>query len=67
MAAGRRNCGTLFHTATPFFLAPPQSHQSDPGITKKTTHLGRWHKSRKPIRIAQLLFCFPHAFIETNS
>jgi hypothetical protein len=67
MAVGRRNSGTQFHTAhTPFFLAPMERHRSQPRITENTMHLGRRHKSRKPIRIAQLPFNFSHPLIETR-
>jgi hypothetical protein len=51
---------------TQFFLAPTQHHQSDPQITEKTMHLAPRHKSGKPIRIAQLPFCFSHSLIETR-
>jgi hypothetical protein len=67
MAVGRRNSGTQFHTAhTPFFLAPMERHGPQPRITENTMHLGRRHKSGKPIRVAQLPPDFSHLLIETD-
>src|SRR5208337_4497659 len=66
-ARDRKSCRTPFRTGRrPFFLPPPQRHESHPGITEKPMHLGRRYKSGKPIRIAQSPPDFSHPLIQTS-